>query len=320
MRRSFFVGLIAAFALGSSTAGAWEPPDDGGVAFPDPVEEPRSEPQVFDVPEGLYYVTDTYVTDVTSTDGRTTTYSTETVHESTGSYARVIDVVGTGGPSAFDGTSFNGRAAFGDGTPVAGTYYENFVLTDQGYVSVSIVFFQDDSVTVIRPPQEAVAPNPPASTTPAETAPATPPETAATTPPQTAATPPPSDRPTTGEQPSPPEREPVVETARAGVALAADGPTLSYAEVLRGRQIRFWPRAFVGGAPATVTAWRLVSAVPDHVSATAGGAEPLVAQWLRMPTPAETIVLVFEISTDVAPGRVLSAAIAVVVRSPALVD
>src|SRR5204863_7869013 len=83
-------------------------------------------------PPGIYYVTDTYVADVVTSSGPLTTYSTTTVHESTGSYARVLDTVGTGASSAFDGSAFNGRRTLGDGRSVAGRYYENYPLTGGG--------------------------------------------------------------------------------------------------------------------------------------------------------------------------------------------
>src|SRR5207245_9076514 len=96
-------------------------------------------------PPGISYVTDTYLADVVTVSGPLTSYTTTTVHESTGSYARVLDEVGTGTPSTFDGAAFNGRATLTDGRAVAGTYYENYVLTSDGFVPVSVVFFQDDA-------------------------------------------------------------------------------------------------------------------------------------------------------------------------------
>ena len=128
----------------STPALAWDPFRED---IPDTSEPDRElDPAPFIAPPpGLYYVTDTYVADVVTSSGPLTTYSTSTMHESTGSYARVLDTVGTGASSAFDGTAFNGRRALGDGRSVAGTYYENYVLGDGGFVPVSIVFFQDDA-------------------------------------------------------------------------------------------------------------------------------------------------------------------------------
>ena len=47
----------------------------------------------------LYYYTST---EAPGFSGDTTTYTTDTVHEITGSYARVLESVGTGGSSAYD--------------------------------------------------------------------------------------------------------------------------------------------------------------------------------------------------------------------------
>ena len=94
---------------------------------PEPARLERApDPAPFIVPPGVYYVTDTYVADVVTSSGPLTTYSTTTIHESTGSYARVLDTVGTGASSVYDGRAFNGRRALGDGRLVAGTYYERY--------------------------------------------------------------------------------------------------------------------------------------------------------------------------------------------------
>ncbi len=267
---------------------------------------PTPDPVAFVVPAGLYYVTDTYVADVVATSDATTTYSTATVHESTGTYARVIDSVDTGASSAFDGTAFNGRGTLTDGRALAGTYYENFVLTAGGYLPVSIVFFQDDSETRRR--ASLSSPRPATSSPAATSAPVVGPSDA-----RGGATPTPSFRPQ-------PPIAPVAPTLRAGVALAADGPTLRSAEILRGRLIYFWPRAYANDAAVAVRSWRLLSATPDYVSATTGASEPLAAQWLRMPIHGVRWSLRFEIFTEVAPMERLDAEITITVRSPALID
>ena len=119
----FLAGLFTFCA--ASPALAWDPERTTEPGPIGPGSEPWSDPEPFIAPPGIYYVTDTYVADVVTTNGPLTTYSTETVHESTGSYARVLGDVGTGDESVFDGTSFNGRARLTDGREVAGTYYEN---------------------------------------------------------------------------------------------------------------------------------------------------------------------------------------------------
>src|SRR6185503_893135 len=125
--------LTSTLLLSSVSAYAREPLDDRWSLVPSP---PVPDPVPFVVPAGLYYVTDTYLADVVATSDATTVYSTTTVHESTGTYARVVDVVGTGASSPFDGVAFNRRGALTDGQALAGTYYENFVLTASGYVPV----------------------------------------------------------------------------------------------------------------------------------------------------------------------------------------
>jgi hypothetical protein len=311
MKRHAATLVLACALVTASSAYAREPFEDESPPVP-PIE-PTLDPIPFVVPAGLYYVTDTYVADVVATSDATTTYSTTTVHESTGTYARVVDSVGTGASSAFDGMAFNGRGGLTDGRALAGTYYENFVLTADGYVPVSIVFFQDDSETRRR---AAVSSPSPATSTP--TAPAgTPVVTmAAVVGPTTSrgvVTPAPSSRP---QGPS----APVAPTLRGGVALAQDGPALASAEVLRGRLIYFWPRAFANETAVAIRSWRLVSAQPDYVSATNGSVEPLAAQWLRMPAPDVRWSLRFEIFTEVAPLERLEAQITITVRSPALID
>lgn len=303
--------LVAVLTLISGVdADARDPFNDDPRALP-PVERPI-DPAPFVVPPGLYYVTDTYVGDVVATDGATTTYSTTTVHESTGTYARVIDVVDTGASSAFDGAAFNGRGALTDGRALAGTYYENFVLTASGYVPVSIVFFQDDSESRRR--ASAPSPTPPPSTPVATPPPAqTPPPAGGSVAPRNVLTPVPSFRP------APPIAQPAPRL-RAGVALAPDGATLPSAEVLRGRLVHFWPRAFANDVAAPVRSWRLVSAQPDRISASSGRDEPLAAQWLQMPAREVRWSLRFEIFTELAPAERLEAEISIIVRSPALVD
>jgi hypothetical protein len=303
--------LAAALTLVTGVdADARDPFNDDPRTLP-PIERPV-DPAPFVVPAGLYYVTDTYVGDVVATNGATTTYSTTTVHESTGTYARVIDVVETGGSSAFDGAAFNGRGALTDGRALAGTYYENFVLTAGGYVPVSIVFFQDDSESRRR--ASAPSPTPPPSTPVATPKSAlTPPPSGGSVAPRQVLTPAPSFKPTTPTGPTVPR-------LRAGVALAPDGDTLTSAEVLRGRLVYFWPRAFANEVATPVRSWRLVSAQPDRISASSGRDEPFGAQWLQMPAPDVRWSLRFEIFTELAPSERLEAAISIIVRSPALVD
>ena len=310
MRRCAAI-LATAFTLVSSlNANARDPFEDESRPLPPTVEQ-SSDPVAFVVPAGLYYVTDTYVGDVVATSGDTTTYSTTTVHESTGAYARVIDTVATGASSAFDGSSFNGRGALTDGRALAGTYYENFVLTASGYVPVSIVFFQDDSesrrgAAVASP---TPAPSARATSTPAATAVSAVGLVAS----RGVTTPARSFKPNAPTAPADAR-------LRVGVALAPDGPTLASAEVLRGRLVHFWPRAFANDIAVPIRSWRLVSVAPDRISATSGDTEPLSAQWIQMPAAGVRWPLRFEIFTERAPTERLEAQISITVRSPALID
>jgi hypothetical protein len=301
--------LATAFTLLSSVyADARDPFGDESRSFP-PIVEQSDGAVPFVVPAGLYYVTDTYVGNVVATSGATTTYSTTTVHESTGTYARAIDTVDTGASSAFDGASFNGRGALTDGRALAGTYYENFVLTTNGYVPVSIVFFQDDSESRRRASAPSSSPTPSAA--------------AATSVPggvalasRGVATPAPSFKPTTPTTPI----APAAPKLRAGVALAPNGATLGSAEVLRGRLVHFWPRAFANDVAVPIRSWRLLSVQPDRISANSGNIEPLAAQWIQMPASGVRWSLRFEIFTELAPRERLEAEISITVRSPALID
>jgi len=301
--------------LTSSSADAREP-FESERQTPPPVA-PSPDPVAFVVPAGLYFVTDTYIGDAVTTAGATTTYSTTTVHESTGTFARVIDAVDTGASSAFDGQAFNGRGVLTDGRALAGTYYENFVLTADGYVPVSIVFFQDDSETRRREAFPSPSPSPAETTAPPTTLAPSVGSVAA----RGTATPAPSAETTTPIGPARPTPiAPVRPTLRAGIALAPDGPTLAAAEVLRGRLVQFWPRAFADGIAAPLRSWRLLSAEPDRISATLGRTEPFAAQWIRMPAPGARWTLRFEIFTELAPAERLEAQISISVRSPALID
>ncbi len=308
MKRATLLATAITLVFGIA-ADARDPFEDDWLS-PAPPVGPAPDPVAFVVPAGLYYVTDTYMGDVVATTGATTTYSTTTVHESTGSFARVIDTVDTGTASAFDGAAFNGRGVLSDGRALAGTYYENFVLTSDGYLPVSIVFFQDDSET--RRGNSATSPSPSPSPT-AVPRPTPSPSAVDTATSHGSVAAEPSFRPGITTRPVP-------RMLRAAIALAPDGPALASAEVLRGRLVHFWPRAFDNGVPTPIRSWRLVSAQPDLVSAASGGTEPLAAQWIRMPPAAVRWSLRFEIFTELEPTQRLEAEISISVRSPALID
>ena len=197
-----------------------------------------------------------------------------------------------------------------DGRAVAGTYYEDFVLTPQGFISVNIVFFQDDSLTTAgettRPPT-------------AHDASPQPPLTDGTTVIHVRE----ERQPIQPRSPSvePQERSEDARAATGGVSLSPNGPVLSAIEVLRGRAVSLWPRAFVDGRGVAVRSWRLVAGRPDLVSVTSGvAADPCVATWLVLAPAGSSFEVRFEVLTDAAPGRTIVAAVAVAVRSPALLQ
>jgi hypothetical protein len=306
MNAKFAAALLVAVAsmLGASPARA----DELDAGLTDPTTPPFSAPPV---PSGLHLVTDVYAGDVVSSSGNTTTYSTATVADVPGTYARVIDVVRSGAASEFDDRSFNGRARLSDGRSIAGTYYEDFVLTPTGFVSVNIVFFQDDRET-----SAAARSSPAPTSTPA---PSSSPGSSAGARVVTGAA------PSSTSQPDPRPRLPEASSrpratvATAGVALAPDGPVLGSIEILRGRAIVLWPRAFADGLPVPIRSWRLVSGVAEVLSPLSGSAsEGCVAAWLSLPPDGAPAVLRFEVTSDALPGRVMTASLTVSVRSPAL--
>lgn len=277
------IAVLAATLSGSFPAAAWDPFRGRSASATPP-----------SAPPGLYLVTDVYSGDTVVTTGATTTYGTTTVRDTPGTYARVLARVSTGEGSVYDGRSINARRRLPDGRLVAGAYYEDFVLTSRGYVSVNIVFFQDDSLTAAAPPPTA----PPAATTAPR------------------ATPVPSARPAA----SPPRPTGTPVAVSAGIALEPGGPVLARIEVLRGRPVELWPRIFVGGAAAAVRSWRLLPGSGATAAATTGAAGPCGAAWLALPPPQASYSALFEVTTDALPGRVLRAAIEVGVRSPALIE
>jgi hypothetical protein len=319
MKRRAAAAVFAVLFLWSSPAlGRDILPEDGRSEPPPPEPEPYPDPApLIAPPPGIYYVTDTYVADVVTSSGPLTTYSTSTIHESTGSYARVLDTVGTGASSAFDGSAFNGRRALSDGRWVAGTYYENYVLTGGEFVPVSIVFFQDDAELArllgATPPPPAIAA--PAPITPST--PSTPQETTPPLPPECCAG---EERPiATIGSPRPAAAKPI----RPVISLLPVGAPLAALEVLRGRAVSLWPRAFVDDREVPVRSWTVIAGNAGEALATAGsGGEPFRTSWRRLAPPRAAYEVVFRIEVDTRDTgrRAVDAAIAVVVRSPALVD
>lgn len=270
----------------------------------------------FPVPPGLYRVTDVYAGDVITSSGGTTTYTTVTVRSDPGTWARVLETVGTGEASAFDGRSFNGRARLADGRRIAGTYFQTFVLTAYGFMPVSIVFFQDDR-EVRDEPSPSPAPTPAPTVGPARPTATPAPIATPAGAPRVVPTPSAPAVPTRAPAPTLP---PVPVVASAGVSLSASGPTLASIELLRGRIALLWPRAYVDGVAVPVRSWRLTAPADGIASSSTGSREPCAMSWL-LPSPPDAPHLVrFEVTSDALPGRVLVATIAVTIRSPALLQ
>ena len=312
MKRRAAVAVLVVLVFWPSSALAWDPfPENGRPESTEPYREPDPAPFIAP-PPGIYYVTDTYVADVVTTSGPVTTYSTTTVHESTGSYARVLDTVATGASSAFDGSAFNGRRTLGDGRGVAGTYYQNYLLGAQGFVPISIVFFQDDAElarllsATPAPRVDPAAPSTPStpSTAPATTRPLSPVCCDAKGP-VAIATPTPA--------------KPI----RPGLSLLPASAPLAALEVLRGRVVSLYPRAFVEGREVPVRSWTVIAGDAGEALATDGsGTMPFRTLWRRLAPPDAAYEVVFRIEVDTPDTgrRSVDATIAVVVRSPALED
>ncbi len=237
-------------------------------------------------------MTEVYVADVVTVSWPVTTYSTATIADTPGTYARVADTVATGAASPYDGVAFNGRASLWDGRPIAGTYYENFVVANGSFVPVSVVFFQDDSDIAVAPaPTPTPTPEPVARLDPIAEPPPTPPS---------------------------PRRIPVV---RPGIAASPLGDIAFSLEVLRGRSIALWFHAVADGVTVAVSSWRVVSGEHTALGPASGGRDdPFRARWDLVTRPGATWILRVE-ATVVVDGISYPAAgdVAVVVRSPALI-
>ncbi|HET8569867.1 MAG TPA: hypothetical protein VFM93_12885 [Candidatus Limnocylindria bacterium] len=327
MRRIHTLLLVAVLAhVAAVPAAAWDPEssdwdvpaDDVSWWEPEPTSWSEPEPPytppavVYEVPDGLYLVTEVYAGEIVTTAGPVTTYATATYQDTPGTYARVLGTVATGAHSALDGAAFNGRASLSDGRPVAGTYYENFVLTEGGFQPVSIVFFQDDSEVapppVVEPVPVPVGPRP-------LPAPEEVPLVGRVVP--ILETPPTAPRalPVVTERD---DREPPLPRVTVGLSPEPLGDARSRIEVLRARGIRLWPTATVDGAPARVLSWRLSSGELVLLGpASAAGDRPLYVRWDRVGPTSVAVTVTVQAGVRTID---MTAEIAVVVRAPALVQ
>ena len=92
-------------------------------------------------------------------------------------------------------------------------------------------------------------------------------------------------------------------------------------EVLRGRAVSLSPRAFVDDREVPVRSWAVIAGDAGEALATAGsGGVPFQTSWRRLAPPGAAYEVVFRIEVDTPDTghRMVDAAIAVIVRSPAL--
>ena len=311
MKDRIAAAVLAGLVLWSSPALAWDPTRDDDRSDSAQPETDHSDPTPFIAPPSdIYYVTDTYAGEVVTSNGPVTTYSTETVHESTGSYARVLDVVGTGVSSPYDGSAFNGRRVLADGRLVAGTYYQNYILGPDRFVPVSIVFFQDDA-EIARLAQPTTAPR---GSAPAPAIPGASPTQPVS--PACCFAPRPI---VAAPSPSPIPARPV----RPGISLLPASAPLASVEILRGRLVNLYPRAFVDDREIAVRSWSVIGGDAGEPLVTAGiGLVPFRSSWRRLAPPGSAYQVVFRIEVDTPETghRTVDSTIAVVVRSPALED
>jgi hypothetical protein len=291
---------------------------------------------------GLHAVTEVRDRDVVTTVGDRTTYETTTLTESPGTAARLVAEVGTGEATGFESSGVVGRLERDDGQLASGALYENFFWGGESWVSNGLYFFNADSE--LRPqaspgagPTEAVGGSTPSwpageaasGTAPSGRSPSWSPEAGDVLWSGTL-TDPHRDRPEDESAPrgaggGPPPSGPSAarHDVRVGIALQEQGDPLTTIEVLRGRQVRLWPRAFVDGVPEAVVSWRLASGELTALGPVAGGADaPLAAMWEHVGV-ADAPFLVSIEADVVVPGqgiRTITASIDVGVRSPALVE
>ncbi|HKW79220.1 MAG TPA: hypothetical protein VJQ09_08955, partial [Candidatus Limnocylindria bacterium] len=255
------------------------------------------------MPMGLYRVSEVYLADVVTRSGDLTSYSTTTRHEVTDTYARVLDQVGTGARSAYDGAAFNGRAALSRGALVAGTYYQNYVFDGTTFRPVSIVFFQDDSELARRGARPVPSPAPILWLPPRPS-------------------PQPAPRPIPIDPPAPwPRPIPTPAPITIGVDPTGEAGVLDRVEVARGARYSF--RVNIRGS-GTLTAWAFVSGANDASTALGWHApgEPLSGQWLRLPPPGTPWALTLRVRVAQPGGGTIErdGTVQVWVRSPAVVE
>ncbi len=267
------------------------------------IEDPRA-------PDDVYRVTEVHVADVTTRKGDVIRYDSVARHEDTTSYARVLETVGTGTGSAYDGRAYNGRGTLTDGRRVGGTFYEFGDIEGDRFVARGVVFFQDDEEVVRQ--RGTAGPEPEART-------AGPPDT--------------PDR----ETPRAPDaaREPLHElelappplpNVRIGVDPTGGSGLLRWLEVARGRRYALRVNAASDGQPVAMERWSLDSGTDDAPNPPGWHApgDNLAGEWLRLAPPGTPWRLTLRVQVRVLDGSdrgiTASDAIEIWVRSPALVE
>lgn len=288
---------------------------------PRPRPTPAPKPAALAASMGLHSVTQVWAGDVVRRTGPVTTYTSNTVQQNAGTYAKQVATVSTGQKSAYDSSLSNPRTTLSDGRAVSGDIYANYVWTGSTLRLDRYVFFQDDAEVArlaARPvptPVRTPAPTP----RPAAAAPPPVPIAAPMTPTPVVVVATPQPAPAT-PRPTPAPRPRVV---TAYIALAAQGDALARIEVLRGRRVDLWPRALVDGGPGRVSSWTLAAGDLTALGPVAGtGDQPLTARWDEVLVGPQPAVLRFSLLVDV-PGegqRRADASIEVIVRSPAVVE
>lgn len=292
-------------------------------AAPRPTPRPAPKPAVVAASLGLHRVTQVWAGDVVTRTGPVTTYTSTTVAQNAGTYAKQVATVSTGQKSSYDASLSNKRTTLSDGRAVSGDIYANYVWSGSTLRLDRFVFFQDDAEiarqAAARPTAVPVRTPTPAPRPPAPT-PRPVPIAAPVAPAPVAPVATPRPAPSTPRPPTPTPRPRVVS---AYVALAAQGDALARIEVLRGRRVDLWPRALVDGAPGRVSSWTLVAGDLTALGPVAGsGEQPLAARWDEIVSGAPPFNLRFSVFVEV-PGegqRRVDASIDVVVRSPAIVE
>ena len=114
-----------------------------------------------------------------------------------------------------------------------------------------------------------------------------------------------------------------IKAIRPGISLLPLSAPLSSVEVLRGRPVVLFLRAFVDDREVPVRSWTVAGGEPgEAIASAAAGGIPFRTSWNRLAPPGSAYQIVFRIEVDTPEmgRRTVDATIAVIVRSPALQD